>query len=353
MAPRWLKGAGLTGVGLMSGAAGLLTVAHAVATRGKRAPDAVSQDELEMPADIVEHLIDMSDGAIIRVVESGASGASRPPIVLLHGITLSASIWPYQLRDLAGAGHRVLALDMRGHGRSSNGPVTAGGSPPRLTLERLAADVEEVLAALDLRDVVVVGHSMGGMVALLMMERDPRLAAGEGRVGSLALVATSASPARRRGLPALSELVAAGRPLIASGAGLASRLPGPTLPAVDIAFVLARITFGELPSPKQVLFTGEMTSEVPVRVSAELLLEILRFDAERVLPSIRVPTAIVVGDHDVVTPVAHAEDLLAGISGSELVVLRGCGHMVMLERPDELDKVIRRLSSGSHRSAAG
>jgi len=334
----------------------LLTVAHAAARRWQRAPDSVAPEELRMPVDVVEHVIVVSDGARIRVVEAGAGRPAptsrpprppRPPIVLLHGITLSAAIWPYQLRELADAGHRVFAFDLRGHGRSTNGRGATGSAPSKLTLERLAADVEEVLAALDLRDVVVVGHSMGGMVALLMMERDPALAAGEGRIAALALVATTASPARGRGLPALKELVAVGRPIFASGAGLASRLPGPTLPAVDLAFVLARITFGDLPSARQVLFTGEMTSGVPVRVSAELLLEILRFDGEGVLSSIRIPTTVVVGDHDVITPLAHARALSAGISGSELLILRGCGHMVMLERPEDLDEAIQRLSRRS------
>ncbi len=349
MARRWVKGAGLTGVGLMSGAAGLLSVAHVATRRWQRAPDRVAPEELQMPADTVEHLIEVSDGARIRVVETGPRPPGRPalpPIVLLHGITLSAAIWPYQLRSLAAAGHRVLAFDLRGHGRSAT-----TSAPSKLTLDRLAADVEEVLGALDVRDAVLVGHSMGGMVALSMMDRDPALAAGKGRIASMALVATTASPARGRGLPALSELVAAGRPLIASGAGLASRLPGPTLPAVDLAFVLARITFGDTPSARQVLFTGEMTSGVPVRVSAELLLEILRFDGEGVLPTIRVPTTVVVGDRDVITPLAHAEALAAGIAGSELLVLRGCGHMVMLERPLDLDDAILRLSRRSRGNA--
>jgi pimeloyl-ACP methyl ester carboxylesterase len=204
----------------------------------------------------------------------------------------------------------------------------------------MAADVVEVAAAMDLEAVTLVGHSMGGMVALLMLGADPDLACGAGRVAGLVLVATTANATRWRGLPGLSDLVAAAQPLVSSASGLAARLPGPTLPAHDLAFLLARITFGVDSSPRQVAFTGHLTSDVPVRVSAELMLDIVRFNAEAVLPGIRLPTTVVVGDHDLMTPQPQSEYLAAHIPGAELVVLPGCGHMVMLERPDALNRAI-------------
>jgi len=274
----------------------------------------------------------------------------RSPIVLLHGFTLGAAVWPYQLRALGDAGHRVVAVDLRGHGRSSGAddavipeePVAGQQLPAgaRLTLERLAADVEEVLVALDLTDAVLVGHSMGGMVALLMMKRDPHLAAGTGRVAALAVVSSTAHPADRKSLAAL---MAAGQSVVSSGAGLIARLPGPTLPALDAVYALARVTFGDQPSPRQVFFTGALTGAVPVRVSAELLADIVAFDVRDVLASIRIPTTVVVGDHDVITPPDQSEALAEGIAGAELIILRGCGHMVMLERPAELDDAILSL----------
>ncbi len=263
-------------------------------------------------------------------------GGGRP-LLLLHGITLSSAVWHYQLRDLAAAGHRVAALDFRGHGRSQAG--TEG-----YTIDRLAADVEEVSVALGLEGLVLAGHSMGGMVALRMLARDPALAAGGGRVAALMLAATSASPVRRRGVPLARNLVAAARPLLMRSAALTSRLPGPTLPANDLAFLLARITFGGEASPGEVSFTGSLTSEVAARVSAALLLEILRFDEDAVLGSIRLPTTVVVGDHDLMTPVRHAEAMAAAIPGASLEVLAGCGHMVMLERRQEVDRLLARLA---------
>ncbi len=350
----WAKGAGWAGAALASGAAAAAVASVAAARRLQRVPETVPPEWLEIPLDVVEHYIQVSDGARIRVLVRGETVGGRSPIVLLHGITLGAAIWPYQLRVLADAGHRVVAVDLRGHGRSTDaGDVGIGdeavageqlSKPSPLTLDRLAADVDEVLVALDLARAVVVGHSMGGMVALLMMKRDPALAAGQGRVSALALVSSAAHPADRRSVAAL---LAAGRPVISSGAGLIARLPGPTLPtlpALDAVYALARVTFGDQPSPRQVFFTGAMTGAVPVRVSAELLADIVPLDARDVLASIRVPTTVVVGDHDVIRPPDQSEALAAGIAGAELIILRGCGHMVMLERPAELDQAITSLA---------
>jgi len=359
VASRWVKGTGLAGAAVASGVAAVGLASMAAARRLRRMPETVAAAELEIPTDATEHFIQVSDGARIRVLERGEAMGGQPPIVLLHGITLGAAIWPYQLRALAGAGHRVVAVDLRGHGRSTDaGEMNLGesstdsgelnrGEPARvptswpLTLDRLAADVQEVTAALAVEGAVLVGHSMGGMVALQMMRRDPDLARGKGRVAALALVSSAAHPADRRGFEAV---LAAARPLVSSGMGLVARLPGPTLPAVDAVYALARVTFGDQPSPRQVFFTGAMTGAVPVRVSGELLADIFGFDARDLLASIRLPTTIIVGDHDVMTPPAQSEALAAGIAGAELIILRGCGHMVMLERPADLDEAITALA---------
>jgi pimeloyl-ACP methyl ester carboxylesterase len=326
-----------------AGIAGGVAVQHAVARRFQKGPERAPLAELAAPAGVREHQIAVSDGGSVYVVEHGP-GTGRP-VLLLHGVTLSSAVWHYQLRDLAAAGLRVAALDFRGHGRSLAG--TEG-----YTIDRLAADVEEVSVALGLEGLVLVGHSMGGMVALRMLGRDPGLAGGEGRVGALMLAATSASPVRHRGVPLARGLVAAAQPLLMRSAALSARLPGPTLPANDLAFLLARITFGVEASVGEVSFTGSLTSAVAARVSAALLLEIVRFDAEAVLGSIRLPTAVVAGDHDLMTPVSHAEAMASAIPGASLEVLAGCGHMVMLERRREVDRLLTGLAGGELAGAA-
>lgn len=341
MAPaRRLSPAGLAGAGVVAALAGWTAVNRATVRRFTRAPDHVRPGDLRMPADVTERTLEMSDGWDVRVLERGP--LDGPPVLLLHGITLGAAVWPYQFAALPDAGLRVIAPDLRGHGLSGGavaGEETGTGAP-LVTLDRMAADVAELMERLDLARVTVVGHSMGGMVALRLLGSDPALAAGEGRVSGLVLAGTTAHATRGRGVPGLAEAIALAQPIVSSASGLAARLPGPTLPANDLAFLLARITFGQESSPRKVAFTGKLTSEVPVRVSAGLMLEIVRFDETGLLPSIRLPTTVVVGGHDLMTPRAQAEYLAAHIGGAELVVLPGCGHMLMLERPADLNRVI-------------
>jgi pimeloyl-ACP methyl ester carboxylesterase len=345
-AGRRLTLAGRAGAGLVTGLAVWTAVNRAVVHRLSRQPDPVGPADLSIPPDAAERMFTMSDGWDVRVVERGPEDG--PPVVLLHGITLAAAVWAYQVRALADAGLRVVALDLRGHGRSggaAEGDETGTGGPAH-TLERMAADVAEVMEAMDLGRVTLVGHSMGGMVALRLLGADAKSAAGLGRVAALVLVGTTANPTRHRGLPGLTDLVAVSQPFLSSASGLAARLPGPTIPPNDLAFLLARVTFGKGSSPRQVAFTGQLTSDVPVRVSAQLMTDLVRFDARDVLPGIALPTTVVVGDHDLMTPLPQSEYLVRHIAGARLIVLPGCGHMVMLERPNELNRVILAQAEG-------
>jgi pimeloyl-ACP methyl ester carboxylesterase len=332
VAARKLKRAGIAGLGVAGG----LAVQHAVVRHLQKAPEVAPLAELETPDGVRAHFVPVSDGGSIFVIEHGPRRGT-PAVLLLHGITLSSAVWAYQLRDLAEAGYRAAALDFRGHGRSRVGT-------DELTIDRLAADVVEVMAALDMEKVVLAGHSMGGMVALRLLARDPSAAAGAGRIQALVLAATSASPVRRRGVPLARAVVAVAAPLLIRTAAVTARLPGRTLPAHDLAFLLARITFGADASPGQVSFTGELTSEVAARVSAQLLLEILRFDEEQSLGSIHLPTSVIVGDHDLMTPPSHARGMAERIPGAQLLILEGAGHMVMLERRHQVDEVLLGLA---------
>ena len=174
-----------------------------------------------------------------------------------------------------------------------------------------------------------------------MLARNPACAAGAGRVGALVLAGTSASPVRHRGLPMARGLVAAARPLLMRGAALSARLPGPTLPADDLAFLLARMSFGKDAAPAEVSFVGELTAGVAARVSVPLLLEIIRFDEEespRVDPAIDDCDRRRPGSVDAGRPQSGP-----GRRDPTFAVARrlaGCGHMVMMERRREMSDVL-------------
>jgi pimeloyl-ACP methyl ester carboxylesterase len=282
----------------------------------------------------------MSDGARLKVVECGEAGSRRPPFVLLHGITLSSDIWHFQLSDLAAAGYRVVAPDLRGHG---------GSESKSLTLDRMSDDLAELLEQLELNGAVLVGHSMGGMVAIRMLGKDAQAAKGRGRVGSLALISTSANVMSGYGIPAARALLGGLEPVLSRAARVASWLPGPTLPRSDLSYLLARVNFGHKPPPSQVSLTTDIVTRVPARVSAELVLQILRFDDVETLRDVELPALVVVGTRDLVTSPRHGRALAAAIGGADLVVFDECGHMVMLERRLEFGRALVALADRTPR----
>ncbi len=279
-------------------------------------------EPLTLPADLSHHLVPVSDGGTIHAVERG----DGPPLVLVHGVTLGAAVWAPQLRGLAGS-HRVIAIDQRGHGESLAGE---GG----YSFERLADDLLEVLEALHVTGAVLVGHSMGGMVSQLLAVRRPDEL--RRHVGRLVLVATAAGPVVPGPLAALLAM-GGGR-----GLSWAGRHERGIFPGEDLGVLVTRMTFGAHPTPGDLEMTRSMIAAMSPSAMSGLLGPLLSFDVRRRLGGVDLPTTVVVGTRDTLTPPRMARTMAAAIRGAELVVIPGCGHMVMLERADELCELLRR-----------
>jgi pimeloyl-ACP methyl ester carboxylesterase len=323
---RWI----VVGVGAGVGAAiGVGSVVQRQLIRRERARvEPGGEDDFVPP--VSERTIPTDDGGQIHVVERGQG----PPVVLVHGITLSAAVWGNQLHDLA-ATHRVIAIDQRGHGRSLPGTEPAD-------LARLGTDLLTVLEAMEVRDAVAVGHSMGGMV-LLRLAADRHEALFE-RVAGLVLVGTSAGPVSR--LPYWAEAA----PVVARMAGGQIRLSQRTgrglLPSGDLSYLIARRAFGAHPDPTQVEMTRAIIDDTSPLVVAELLRDVMSVDLSSDLEKVDLPALVIVGSKDRLLPPWTARRLAEALPRAELLTLPGCGHMVMLERPRELTAAIERFSGG-------
>lgn len=135
-------------------------------TAATRRPTPTRAARRPSPTRPLEGDVTVDDGAVLHHRTVGPIGA--PPVVVLHGIMGHGREWDALVERLA-PHHRVTTLDQRGHGRSSwGGPYE---------VERMAADVAEVCEHLDLRSATLVGHSMGGMVGLVLAEQRPDLVA--------------------------------------------------------------------------------------------------------------------------------------------------------------------------------
>jgi pimeloyl-ACP methyl ester carboxylesterase len=312
----------LAAAGVSLGAAYVLE--RALVKRWQVGPEEVAGAGLSMPAEVDHHFVPTGDGARLHVVEAG----SGQPIVLIHGVTLGVGVWVRQFRALAGT-HRVLAFDLRGHGQSIGG--TAGYS-----FERMADDLLSVLEERQVTGAVVVGHSMGGMVLQLAALR--RADALKGRVAGIVLVATDAGPAIAGpfGRPIGMAAAAVG----ARAARFAERRGRSVFRRSDLATWGARLSFGARPVPADVELVRSISAGVAPRAMAGLLGPLLSFDVRADLGRIDLPTMVVVGSRDVITPAHRARQIAERIPGARLEVLPGSGHLVMLERADALNRLV-------------
>ena len=269
-----------------------------------------------------------ADGARLHVEVHGPEGA--PAVVLAHGWTCSTAFWAAQIRALA-ADHRVIAYDQRGHGRSPASPACG--------TEALADDLEAVLAATLApgEKAVVAGHSMGGMTVMAASGR-PRFREHAAAVllcstGSSDLVARSTllplKPGRLR--TRLTRQI------------LGSRAPlGPVTPLARR--ILKFGTMGPGSAPHMVEACAHIVHACPrkVRYAWSQVLDLL--DLDHGVRELTVPTAVVMGTADRLTPPVHGRSLAAALPDCAGVTeLPGVGHMTPVEAPELVTGKIREL----------
>jgi pimeloyl-ACP methyl ester carboxylesterase len=308
-----------TAVGVAGALAGAAYAGQRLLARRLRArPDGEASRALDAPV-YIDRRLDAFDGGSIYLVENGQGS----PIVLSHGVTNSIRSWYYQLESLPRAGFRTIAYDHRGHGQSSLGRL--GHS-----VENLAHDMRVVVESLDLRDAVLVGHSMGGVAVQAFVTQYPEIAAE--RVAGIVLLSTLAST------PLGSHSTRTKRRI----EQLTNRAPDMSWmwSTPNLGFLMARLGFGRDPRPSHVELVRQMLAECPPDTRLEAPRALIGLDLTGELPKVKLPTLVIVGTADLLTPPAQARQIAKLVPGARLEVFPGGGHMLMLERADELDRLI-------------
>lgn len=318
---------GAIGAGMVALAAVAAVKAAGSHVRHRHDPEI---DALAVPPDEpLHHHLATHDGGEIHVVEQG----SGRPVVLLHGVLLQWTVWS-ALFTLMASRHRVVAWDMRGHGESRAGREG-------VSLDAVADDLAMVLDELDLTDAIVVGHSMGGMAVGHFVRRHPDTL--RERVAALCFLATSASAlARKLSLGNMKTMYGlVGRALVA---GLRRPNPRYGWRDNDLSAAMLRTAFGPAATADTVDAVRRMVASVPTATMVQAGDALADHDERDALRAVDVPTVVVVGDVDRITPPDHAEELASLVAGAELHVLHGIGHQVMQEAPHELSAILDELA---------
>jgi pimeloyl-ACP methyl ester carboxylesterase len=308
-------------------------------------------------------LVQADDGVLLAVEEIGPLDAPLT-VVFVHGYSLSMASWTYQRRSLGASlatanGHRPAArlvfYDQRGHGSSSRGPAEHS------TIDQLARDLAAVLGArVPDGPVVLVGHSMGGMTVMGLADVHPELFGPT--VTGAALVATSSGNLADLdfGMPQfLTRLRAAVLPLAAFAMRRRPAVAERTRRmAADVVSAATRsLSFASTDvDPRLGRYVDAMIGGTPVDVIAEFYPALAGFDRTGALsPLRRVPTLVLTGDADAMIPQGHSDTLVELLGGEgpmvEYVVVPDAGHLVQLEKPEEvtraLEGLVRRVAAAT------
>lgn len=240
-----------------------------------------------------------------------SNGVSRPrgtlPVILIHRAGSSSHAWWPQMEAI-GERRQLVAVDLPGHGES--------GGEAEESIRSMGDAVCSVIEELSLRQAVVVGHSMGGAVALSLALYHPD------RVGALLLI----------------------------GSGAKLRVATPIIDAVRHEFdmlpqVMTTMVFSES-TPKEVV---EMHRPHLLDAPADVVLKDLeacdRFDVESRLGELTLPVRCITGKEDYLTPPRIARRLVERAPDAELHVVPGTGHMLPLERPEIVNEAILAMSN--------
>ena len=277
------------------------------------------------------------DGTPLSVSEIDPEDGVDPELTVIgvHGFALSQLSWHFQRRDLASLrlpGVRQVYYDHRGHG------LSAPASQESSTIEQLARDLDAVVRAVAPEGpIVLIGHSMGGMVIMELAQQAPELFAD--RVQGVALIATAAGEVGARGLP--RSLLSKYNPLTRGVGELAGWQPGLVEFVRAAGGQLTRqairsLAFGGRDvSPRLVDFMLEMLAVTPVRGLVNFVDTLGSHNRYAALAGLKNTHVLVIGAaDDRLTPFSHAERMAAELPDAELVRVRGAGHMVQLEQPE-------------------
>ena len=236
-----------------------------------------------------------------------------PAVVFLHGAGMDHTVWALLARAFAHHGHAVLAPDFPGHGRSAGAPLTS--------IAALADWTAALIDAAGAKAVRLVGHSMGSLVALEAAARR------RGKITGLGLIATAAAMRVSDDLlnAAKTNDHAAVDMIALWGEGYRATLGGSQAPGLWMLGGAERL----------------LERARPGAIFADLSACNAYQDALSSAATIDVPSIVIQGSRDLMTPAKGGKAVAAAIANCRLALIEGAGHMLMTERPDDVLAALR------------
>lgn len=257
-------------------------------------------------------MTNLGDHALIA--EATADAAA---VVFIHGIGGAARIWQAQLTTFCAAGYTCMAVNLPGYG--GRRPVQ------EVTFESLAADVEATITSKGFKQVALVGHSLGGMIAQTMLRRRPDAYRAAVLCCTSPAFGNPAGDFQKKFVADRLGPIAAGRTMNDLAPSIIDEIIGPTPDAPARARAI------------------EIMAATPDDTYSAAIRCIIHFDERGNLANIRIPVLCLAGEHDRNAPAPMMERMATKIPGARYVCLPGVGHLPNLEAPKAFDAAVLEL----------
>jgi pimeloyl-ACP methyl ester carboxylesterase len=281
------------------------------------------------------------DGVMLHTeVDEVADGASDLTLVFVHGYALSMDCWHFQRKHFRGRIRQVF-YDLRSHGRSTRSQRQLCRIP------QLADDLAQILdEVVGHRPVILVGHSMGGMTIMRLVQTQPDRFGSQ--IHGVALLSTSAGEMAEhspiRGLPGRTFARVA-EPMLAALNRIPELIEHGRRAGSDLGYVATRrFAFASDVPPSYVEFVSKMLAETPLEVIADFYPAFAELDEYRAFEVLdEIPTAVIGGEDDLFTPVTHTDRILELLPNTDARRLPNCGHLPMIEHSTTCNEILDRL----------
>ncbi len=255
----------------------------------------------------------------IAYLDSAPGDTSLRTYVLLHAFPIGANQWEPQIHSIP-AGWRLITPDLRGFGGS-----TELDSASAWAMSDYADDVSDLLDELSVSRAVIGGLSMGGYAALALLQSAPEVIEGLILADTRATPDTPEGRANRRNMLALVDR------------------EGPSGVAREMMPKLLGKTTLELNPSAEAQVRRLIKQQSPVAIRGAIHRMMHRPDSTALLPQISVPTLVIVGEEDELTPPADARLIAEAVPGATLVTIPSAGHLSNLEQPDAFNAALNEF----------
>ena len=333
-----MAGRGLLAAGALAAGAALGAIAERSLLRGggAHASDATEADFGSLRGE--QMVVVADDGIELHVeVDEVADDAKdgNLTVIFCHGYALNLDSWHFQRQAFRGRA-RLVFYDQRSHCRSQHADFDSH------QVDQLGSDLGSVIDAIaPTGPLMLVGHSMGGMTIMALAAQRPEIFSE--RVFGVALVATTAGglASGELGLPpGLGTVFHRIAPSVAAALARRKGLVERTRwSSSDLGLLLTRLySFGSTATEQSSRFVASMVSSTPIETVAEFLPALQEHDKREALAVFEnVELLVIVGDTDRLTPKEQSAEIVRRVPGAEYVVIPDSGHMLTLEKPEEVN----------------